>query len=349
MVICKQSALTRKSHNMGFYTKNGGLVGTGNITSKTGVYDAIASQLIVPELYNFTTFTFTNAGVTGRQGPPLSNCLSAYDTANNSWLNNTEYFNMITQGIQRWTVPKTGLYTITANGARGGTGNSYQGAGASCTGTFALTRGDILQILVGQSGLTGTAGCGGSAGGGGGGSFVVTNGTGVPLIIAGGGGGGSAHGTLDTSRCDANPNSTNGNPGQNATGNGGVGPAGGTYATTGCVNGAGGGGGFSFDGGDLSSGTNGGKAFMNGGLGGLGYANYGGLPAEGGFGGGAGASTYMGGGGGGYGGGGGGAVSSDCSCSTIGGGGGGGSYNSGTNQTNGFHSNINGSVIIIAV
>ena len=109
-------------------------------------------------------------------------------------------------------MPYTGDYRIEAVGAAGGydkTSNSaqYRGRGARMVGTFSLSKGEVIQILVGQEGgrnkLSITAG-------GGGGTFVV-RGSNTPLIIAGGGGGAhdqrSRHAGFDAST------STTGNPG----------------------------------------------------------------------------------------------------------------------------------------
>ena len=49
-------------------------------------------------------------------------------------------------GIQIWTVPATGSYTIEAYGAQGG--GDYGGKGARIIGTFNLSSGDVLKILV---------------------------------------------------------------------------------------------------------------------------------------------------------------------------------------------------------
>ena len=122
-------------------------------------------------LYNFTPHTFTNCGATSTSGPTLANCKSSYDT---SWEDNTNYFNVQTQGIQEWTVPKTGTYTIEVWGAAGG-GNQYRtigGRGAKMRGTFSLNQEDKLKILLGQKGPNTSdqynAGGGGYSGGGGG-------------------------------------------------------------------------------------------------------------------------------------------------------------------------------------
>ena len=109
-----------------------------------------------------------------------------------------------------YTVPETGLYDLTAAGAKGGNGaqtygafgisfgSSSGGPGALIGGDLELTQGEVLTIAVGGVGANGpnevTNGyygikTGGPGGGGGGGSFVVGPGN-TPLVIAGGGGGG---------------------------------------------------------------------------------------------------------------------------------------------------------------
>lgn len=302
------------------------------------------------ELYSFSNFTFTNAGVTGRNGPTLAQVQSSYIAANptQTWTQNTSFLNMTTQGIQRWTVPATGNYTITVLGAKGGLGRvGVSGNGARMIGTFALTQSNVIQIMVGQMGTNGS-----DQGGGGGGSFVVHS-DGTPLIIAGGGGGGQTNGTLVGGDA-AGTTSTTGNSGSSISGNtpgsGGTGGAGGNRATapnTG-ASGAGGGGltGNGQNGWTSSPFAFGGLSFSNGGVGGFGYDYNGntsnGFAGPGGFGGGGGGDYYYwtgGGGGGGYSGGGGGTY--------YGFGGGGGSYNVGTSQSNtGGFNNTHGSVVI---
>lgn len=147
-------------------------------------------------LYSFSTFTFTSANVAGRAGPTLSQCLANYNTVDNSWLNDTNFYNVPVQGIQLWTVPRTGIYRITSAGARGGkshAANLEGGFGAQIIADISLTKNDKIAIVVGQEGrdrsnsalLTGNYG----GGGGGGGSFVYDNATTTYYIVAGGGGG----------------------------------------------------------------------------------------------------------------------------------------------------------------
>lgn len=289
------------------------------------------------DLYTFTSFTFSGGDVSTqdqiRYGPTLAELQTIYSAT--AWTQNSAYLNMTTRGIQIWTVPATGNYTIDCAGAQGGrTSTTTGGLGARMVGTFALNKGDILQIVVGKQGQGNVSYrysvCGG------GGSFVVTSG-GTALIVAGGGGaapsvtgttGGSTSGTTTTS-------GNSGTSSSSTPGVGGTSGSGGGIASDTAKKQASGGGGFTGNGtnGDSAASpqTTGGLSFTNGCAGGI--DNTTGLVA--GFGGGGGGCgigfpssgySFGGGGGGGYSGGGGGG--------TNGGGGGGGSYNSGTNQSN---------------
>ena len=260
--------------------------------------------------YAFTSHTFTPCGATGSNGPVLSQCTSAYNT---SWAGLTSNFNITTQGIQQWTVPVTGLYEITAAGARGG--GSNPGSGRIVKGRVLLNVNEVLRIIVGQEGVV----SGGSSltGGGGGGSFVATS-SNVALVV-GGGGGGSA----DSGAGSAGSTTTCGITGTNTGAPGGCDGAGG-----GARRFSGGGAGFTSNGTTKlhSSEAAVPASFVNGGVGGVGGLPGGGHGGHGGFGGGGGScacSTGGGGGGGGYGGGGGGGPQD---WGAYGGGGGGGSY-----------------------
>ena len=154
--------------------------------------------------------TFTSLGATGEEGPTeLGDHYAGQDHDGQVTLSS---------GIQQWTVPYTGQYRIEAVGSAGGyDGNQkrkrckrYRGRGARMVGTFNLSQGEIIQILVGQEGGIRHNG---SSSGGGGGTFVVRE-SDTPLTVAGGGGGlravESRHGG-----CDASTNSS-GNPGHNS-------------------------------------------------------------------------------------------------------------------------------------
>ena len=106
--------------------------------------------------------------------------------------------------IQQFTVPYTGRYTFTVQGAQGGSYGKYQGgAGGRVTADIWLARGEILTIEVGgQNGYNG-GGAATSYGNGGGCTTISSDQKGV-LMVAGGGGGASAIG--------------NGGPGGSSTG-----------------------------------------------------------------------------------------------------------------------------------
>nr|XP_058962443.1 ALK tyrosine kinase receptor-like isoform X1 [Pocillopora verrucosa] len=252
---------------------------------------------------------FSNLGATGRYGPTT---LGSHYTGQDHDRQVT-----LSSGIQQWTVPHTGDYRIEATGAAGGydlhpNSAQYRGRGARMIGTFSLIKDEIIRILVGQEG--GSKDNDWSSGGGGG-TFVVRQNN-TPLIIAGGGGG-LCYLIKRHAGCDASTNTT-GNPGYRSAGSGGIGGLGGQSGNASYAGGSGGG--FFSNGTDENA--DGGRGFLQGGVGGKGNA----LKADGGFGGGGGA--YGGGGGGGYSGGGGGEINKD-SC-----GGGGGSFNSGKEQKN---------------
>ncbi len=230
-----------------------------------------------------------------------------------------------TGSLQGFTVPDcVDTLVIEAWGAQGGMGTSGHagGPGARMKGTFIVTPGQSLKVLVGGQPSTATSSGShiGNSTGGGGGSFVTTQAN-APLLIAGGGGGG---GLVNGGQA--------GVTGQ--TGVAGLGPGGASGGASGMGGGADGGmnsgrggGGLLGDGGippaDAGVSSGGAKSFVNGGAGGPIGPHCG----AGGFGGGGQGGNYGGGGGGGYSGGGGGSSNGY-------GGGGGGSYNDGANPDN---------------
>jgi hypothetical protein len=297
--------------------------GSGTQIGSTGwycVYNGTGTSVIVGGLVTATAYTVMVCeynGVIGFQAYNTTSSTQNPSTVTTPILSNLNYSGSITE----WTVP-AGVYSISivaqgAQGGNGGTGSIPGGLGASMKGTFAVTPGQVLKLLVGQQGIM-DPGCGNSDGGGGGGTFVVDKATGNPLIVAGGGGGAARDNSAGGQNASITTSGTNGG----GSGTGGSNKLGGTGGA------AASGGGFTGDG--ANSGWNGGAAkggssFTNGGAGGLGYSGY---ASNGGFGGGGGTHSCCigGGGGGGYSGGAGGG-----SCNA---GGGGGSYNSGTSQTN---------------
>ena len=304
--------------------------------------------------FTFSAHTFTTCGAAGQNGPSQDSCRNSYSTA---WDDSDSNFT-VSSGIQYWTVPYTGIYEISAAGARGG-GNYVTtygyGKGATATGRLALTEGQKLKILVGQRGSDG----GNNFGGGGGGTFVTTDGN-EPLVIAGGGGGAGRRGNYDYARGSSMDGQTSTTGGQGigiyassscyynnscniSRSNGGSGGYGGSYLGV-CNYGGPGGGGLLGAGSSYCNGS-GGQAFVSGGQGGY----DGGCSSAGGFGGGGGGYCgYASGGGGGYSGGGGGGNTYCYYFCDGGGAGGGGSFiaASATNTSLATGSQSDGSVTI---
>ena len=185
----------------------------------------------------------------------------------------------------------SGSYVIEAWGASGAKGRGVNetrpgGKGAYMKGTFSLTRGTLLKILVGQAGSIGNVGMQ-LPGGGGGGTFITFS-SNTALIVAGGGGGGGAK----------TGNSHDGDPGQiteEGSQSGGSNGTGGTILRNGSPSDsfeAGAGGGLNGDG-ESALYAKGGKSFVNGGEGGHSI-----IGGNGGFGGGGGEFLFPGAGGG---------------------------------------------------
>jgi len=277
-----------------------------------------------------TVYNFTTCGTSGRTGPSQGSCDTNYSGTTLESLVN------VTGGIQNWTVPETGTYTIEVWGAESGSG-TYQlteatGKGAYMSGEFSLVSGQIISIAVGQKGQD-TTGASYNGPGGGGGSFVVNGDN--PLIIAGGGGASGAYSGYSSGTTHYGQNATITANGSSSFrgGAGGTNGLGGT-TTSQYTYAAASGGGFS------GNGVNGGSYPGSAGGGGLSYLNglTGGARStsftqggDGGFGGGGGGTPIAGAGGGGYSGGAGSAFTANTQSD---GGGGGGSVNNGTNQNN---------------
>jgi hypothetical protein len=164
---------------------------TGNVlvrliaTSTAGCKDTLDSTLTVINCVP-ATYSFSNCGQTGINGPSQAQCNASYGSGVVS----------VNSGVQSWTVPASGNYTITVAGGQGGipngVGQNNRGLGAIVRASFALTAGTQLNLVVGQEANQNTQGNTANGGGnGGGGSFVWINGQNLPLLVGGGGGGGS--------------------------------------------------------------------------------------------------------------------------------------------------------------
>jgi hypothetical protein len=197
------------------------------------------------------------------------------------------YTGAIGPPMRTWTVPGNARYRITAQGAAGGHGTMSTtmlgGLGAVVSGEFDLRKNDVLQIVVGQQGVSTPR-----SAGGGGGTFVVKNG--VPLVVAGGGGGVRSDATVNGRNASLTPAGGNGSTTAGYTGSfvaGGTNGAGGARASSfgaggggwsgnGAADGSFGEGGFAFT--AMTSGSKGGAGrscspFADGGHGGGGAGN----------------------------------------------------------------------------
>ncbi|KAI8498628.1 hypothetical protein Bbelb_238300 [Branchiostoma belcheri] len=96
--------------------------------------------------YHQPCFKFTTLGASGRLGP----------TTLGTHYRGQDHEHLVTlhDGIQHFTVPRTGTYSIEAAGAAAGWGEdnpkSARGRGAVLRGTFNLKQDETLKILVGQ-------------------------------------------------------------------------------------------------------------------------------------------------------------------------------------------------------
>jgi len=153
-----------------------------------------------PRLYAYSSHTFVNAKPYNKDGASASEFSSAYSSA--SWASDSAYFRGADPyaGYQKWTVPFSDTFNITAAGGQGGGGDSRYGGtgypGARVEGKFKLEEGDVLVIVVGSGGGRGNGDPHGNQVGGGGGTYVAklpsmgsSLSSAVPLIVAGGGGG----------------------------------------------------------------------------------------------------------------------------------------------------------------
>tara|TARA_R110000803_G_scaffold99226_1_gene167275 strand:- start:500 stop:1534 length:1035 start_codon:yes stop_codon:yes gene_type:complete len=257
-------------------------------------------------LYDFTSFTFTNAGRVGRNGPTLSQMQTAYSST--SWTQDTAFLSSEITGVQTWTVPLDGRYNFVVAGSaslnEADGSQRLAGKGRKINAAIDLVAGTKINLIVGQ---TGTLASNNYESGGGGASSVFDSGVAFGslavsnlFVISGAGAGASEAATSDASKQDGSYSFTAAASGNTSTGNGG--PAG----SAGTNRGAGGGGfltnGANFNNPDGSGGAAGtiygGFSWLNGNLGG--YPPLSPL-GDGGFGGGGAARgrNYAGGGGGG--------------------------------------------------
>jgi hypothetical protein len=248
---------------------NGNPVSLAYLNGNQIFSSSLADVIEGDSLYDFTTFTFTTADTTGRTGPTIQS-LRAFYTGSASWASDTEYFTTASSGIQLWTVPETATYTIEAAGAGGAPNETIAGGKAAIIkGDVQLTKGEKLQILVGQIARPNPNRIYRHSPGGGG-TFIVKN-TGLPneitdIIIVAGGGGGSGSTTIDP-EANGQTKPSGGRARRNNLNAGGTGGINGNGGNIGTATANGPGGGFLTDGAASSNAQ--GLSFLNGGLGGV--------------------------------------------------------------------------------
>lgn len=185
------------------------------------------------------TLTATTCGKkVGNRGPSQSDCDQAYGSAK---------VTVEGTGYQIWDVAESGMYQITAYGAKGGDHGSNHadsrdrgGKGAEASGKFQLQKGDQLVMVVGQEGWSNPE-CGDWGAGGGGGTFVAKVSSDgeeitsisksvVLLLVAGGGAGPSDHDSAGSEGCHQRVakggRATEGTPDSRSEGGSSVGGAG---------------------------------------------------------------------------------------------------------------------------
>lgn len=179
---------------------NGHLVALGPGTIGIANAGAWTEIGVVNGLFRFDPFRFSTP-LSGRLPPTAAQVLEIPRYAAAPWASNPDFFNVV-NGIQKFTVPESGLYVISAVGAHEAavTYNGVRTAQVVVTASFLLNKGDVLNILCGQR----PSGSGGS-----GASFVESAEKGLLLIGAGTG----YAGGYENSRIDCYPSLNISNPG----------------------------------------------------------------------------------------------------------------------------------------
>ena len=139
------------------------------------------------------TYTFTNLGATGPNGPTQSTISSSANGTNYA-----TFLDSPADGIQRLTIPRTGTYSIKVRGAAGGDGQTkIGGKGVEFTVEGGFAHSQKILIVVGQKGNQAPS----HGAGGGGGTFVyLENSSGydqyqmTDIVAAAGGGAGANDG-----------------------------------------------------------------------------------------------------------------------------------------------------------
>jgi len=255
---------------------------------------------------------YANANATGQLGTnaafttPNLSTTTTYYVQSSTPQSGSQTFSY-TGGVQTFTAPITGNYTIDLYGAQGGSTSQYTGGlGGRSQGTINLTAGQTINIYVGgqpsttAGGWNGGGNSGGNGRGGGGASDIRVGGTALNnrVVVAAGGGGGGLTSSGYSGSNGASGGGTTGSSSTASSGGGGLG-GGGTQAAGGASTGCCGSGtaGTLGIGGNGGNGASGCGAYTDGwgGGGGGGYFGGGGGGNCGGGVGGGGGSSFIGG------------------------------------------------------
>ena len=118
----------------------GSLFNLMNIKPIRKIMGAIAARSLLQDMPANWNLTFTSAGKTGRSSPNKKELLSFYDSR---FFNNSNSFDILKQGYQKFTVWQTGLFQITVYGA-----GSFdkKGFGAIISGQIELEDSEKINI-----------------------------------------------------------------------------------------------------------------------------------------------------------------------------------------------------------
>ena len=199
------------------------------------------------DLFEFNindSFTFTNCGKEGRNGPTIAQMTSHYESTYGTgmWWSNTNFLDTAkdastgneVKGVQMMSVPVTGTYRLTLQAPRTKYVESTQRRGVKLAVDVPLVKGEKIYVVVGQQGEIGTYNGGGS-----GGTFVFklqnysSPSSDFELIAAAGGAGGQGpnNSSNGNARTDANTGES-GKAGTDANGSS-TGSAGGSSGNAG--------------------------------------------------------------------------------------------------------------------
>ncbi|XP_031836034.1 anaplastic lymphoma kinase isoform X3 [Nomia melanderi] len=109
------------------------------------------------DFINGTVIRLTTCGAKGRIGPTVEQCAKEYNSTDIELIvppTSLRDPSFPLNGVQRWTAPHGGYYTLIGVGARGGKGSSGKGVtlGALVRGVLYLEKGAQLYFMVGQAG-----------------------------------------------------------------------------------------------------------------------------------------------------------------------------------------------------